>query len=238
MLSKKARGHNKSVFFRSFCMKIFLDTANRELIKKWLPTGLVDGVTTNPTLLSREGTNTKQVLLEICSMVNGPVSIEVIEKEPEAVYKQAKEIASFAKNVVVKIPCLVEYLPTINKLVNDGVKINATLVFTEVQALLLAKLGVTFISPFVGRWDDIGEHGVRIVENMMDIKHHYEFSSEILAASIRTVYHWKQVASVGVDIVTLPPAVLEQGIRHPLTDRGVELFDNDWKKLGKKSLFE
>lgn len=219
-------------------MKIFLDTANRDIIKKWLHTGLIDGVTTNPTLLSKEGTNTKQVLIDICSMVSGPVSIEVVEKDSDAVYKQAKEIASFAKNVVVKIPCLVEYFPVIHKLVKEGVKINATLVFTEVQALALAKLGVTFISPFIGRWDDIGKDGVTFVENIMEIKRHYEFSAEILAASIRTVNQWKRVAMVGVDIITLPPAVIEMGIKHPLTDRGVALFDSDWSKLGKKSLFE
>ena len=219
-------------------MKIFLDTANCDVIKKWVQTGLIDGVTTNPTLLSKEGTNTKQVLVDICSMVSGPVSIEVVEKDPDAVYKQAKEIASFAKNVVVKIPCLVEYFPVIHKLAKEGVKINATLVFTEVQALALAKLGVTFISPFIGRWDDIGKDGITFVENIMEIKRHYEFSAEILAASIRTVNQWKRVAMVGVDIITLPPAVIEMGIKHPLTDRGVALFDSDWSKLGKKNLFE
>ncbi len=219
-------------------MKIFLDTANREVIKKWLPTGLVDGVTTNPSLLSKEGASPKQVLLDICSMVPGPVSIEVVEKDPEAVYKQAKEIAAFAKNVVVKIPCVTEYLPVMHKLVQEGVKINATLVFTEVQALLMAKVGVTFISPFVGRWDDIGKDGIEIVEEMVELKRNYEFESEILAASIRSVLHWSRAAYVGADIVTLPAAVIEQGMKHPLTDRGVELFDADWKKLGRKSLFD
>ncbi len=219
-------------------MKIFLDTANRDVIKKWLPTGLVDGVTTNPSLLSKEGASPKQVLLDICAMVPGPVSIEVVEKDPEAVYKQAKEIAAFAKNVVVKIPCLQEYLPVMTKLVKEGVKINATLVFSDIQALLMAKIGVTYISPFVGRWDDIGEDGIEVVEDMIEIKRNYEFEAEILAASIRSVFHWRRVAYAGVDIVTLPANVIEQGIKHPLTDRGVELFDTDWKKLGRTSLFE
>ncbi len=219
-------------------MKIFLDTANRDVIKKWLPTGLIDGVTTNPSLLSKEGASPKQVLLDICAMVPGPVSIEVVEKDPEAVYRQAKEIAAFAKNVVVKIPCLQEYLPVMSKLVQEGVKINATLVFSDIQALLMAKIGVTYISPFVGRWDDIGEDGMEVVEDMIEIKRNYEFEAEILAASIRSVFHWRRAAYAGVDIVTLPPGVIEQGIKHPLTDRGVELFDNDWKKLGRKSLFE
>jgi transaldolase len=219
-------------------MKIFLDTANRDVIKKWLPSGLVDGVTTNPSLLSKEGASPKQVLLDICAMVPGAVSIEVVEKDPDAVYKQAKEIAAFAKNVVVKIPCLEQYLPVMHKLVKEGVKINATLVFSVVQALVMAKIGVTFISPFVGRWDDIGEEGVAILDDMVEVKRNYEFTSEILAASIRSVYHWRRAAFAGVDIVTLPPGVIEQGIKHPLTDRGVELFDNDWKKLGRKNLFE
>jgi transaldolase len=219
-------------------MKIFLDTASRDAIKKWLPTGLVDGVTTNPSLLSKEGSSPKDVLIDICSMVSGPVSIEVVEKAPEAVYKQACEISKFAPNVVVKIPCTVEYLPVIYKLGKEGVKINATLVFSEIQALLMAKLGVSFISPFIGRWDDIGQDGIAIINEIIEVKRQYDFSSEILAASIRTVYHWKAVAGMGVDIVTVPPKVLEQAIKHPLTDNGIALFDSDWQKVGKKNLFE
>jgi transaldolase len=219
-------------------MKIFLDTANRDVIKKWLPTGLIDGVTTNPSLLSKEGSSPKQVLMEICAMVPGDVSIEVVEKTPEAVYKQAKEIAAFAQNVVVKIPCLQEYVPVMHKLIQEGVKINATLVFSEIQALLMAKIGVTYISPFVGRWDDIGNDGIELVENMVEIKRNYEFEAEILAASIRPVLHWTRAALVGADIVTLPASVIEQGMKHPLTDKGVQLFDADWLKTGRKSLFE
>jgi len=217
-------------------MKIFLDTANRDVIKKWLPTGLVDGITTNPSHLSKEGSDTKQVLLDICSMVPGPVSIEVVEKSPDMVYAQAKQIAALAPNVVVKIPCLLEYLPVIKKLSAEKVKLNITLVFSEIQALVVSKLDVTYISPFVGRWDDIGQEGMELVENLVDIKNTYDFSSQILAASIRTVFQWRQSALAGADVVTLPPTVFEQGLKHPLTDRGVELFDNDWKKLGKVNL--
>ena len=155
-------------------VKVFLDTANREQIKRWLSFGIVDGVTTNPTLLSQEDSDTKKVLLDICGMVNGPVSIEVVEKTPDNVYKQAKEISKFAKNVVVKIPCIAEYFPVINKLVQEGIKINVTLVFSEVQALLVAKLGVTYISPFVGRWDDIGKDGIDLIEGIVKIKRNYE----------------------------------------------------------------
>jgi transaldolase len=219
-------------------VKIFLDTANRTLIEQWLPTGLVDGVTTNPTLLSKEGPDTKKVLLDICAMVPGHVSIEVVEKSPEDVYRQALEISKFAPNVVVKIPCSTMYLPVIRKLVKEGVKINVTLVFTALQSLIVAKLGVTYISPFIGRWDDIAIEGVDLVPTLVTLKKNYGFKSEILAASIRNILHWQKAAEAGADVVTLPPPLLEQALKHPLTERGIELFDNDWKKLGKKNLFD
>lgn len=217
-------------------MKLFLDTSNRDVIKKWLPTGLVDGITTNPSNLSKEGSDTKQVLMDICAMVPGPVSIEVVEKAPDAVYSQAKQIAALAPNVVVKIPCLPEYFPVMKKLVAEKIKLNITLVFSEIQALAVAKLGVAYISPFVGRWDDIGNEGIELISNLVEIKQTYDFESEILAASLRSVFHWKQAALAGADVATLPPATFEQGFKHPLTDKGVEIFDNDWKKLGKTSL--
>ncbi len=219
-------------------MKIFLDTANREIIKKWGPTGLIDGITTNPSLLSKEGDNPKKVLLDICSMIEGPVSIEVVEKEPEAVYKQAKEISMLAPNVVVKIPCVQEYLSVMHRLTQENIKINVTLVFSAVQTLLVAKLGVTYISPFLGRWDDIANQGVELIDELVTIKGNYDyFEAEILAASIRSVLHLKQVALAGADIATVPAPVLEQAFKHPLTDRGIEIFDNDWKKSGNKNLF-
>lgn len=214
-------------------MKVFLDTANREQIKKWVATGLVDGVTTNPTLLSKESSDTKKVLLDICSMVQGPVSIEAVEKEVSAVKKQAKAISKLAKNVVVKIPCIPEYFTVIHELIQDGVKINVTLVFTEIQALLVAKLGATFISPFAGRWDDIGQDGVKLVEDIVKIKQNYSFKSEVLAASIRNVYQWRRLACAGADIITVPVEVLEKAVKHPLSTQGFEQFDKDWKKLGK-----
>jgi len=219
-------------------MKIFLDTANRDLIKKWVGTGLVDGVTTNPSLLSKEGTNPKEVLLDICKMVEGDVSIEVVAKSPEDVYKQAHEIAKLASNVVVKIPCETQYLPVINKLSQEGVQLNITLVFSPLQALLVAKLGVKYISPFVGRWDDISTDGIGLIDEIVQLKANYDFESEILAASIRHLIHWKNAAMAGADIVTLPPTLIEQAMKHPLTDKGIELFDNDWKKVGKNSPLE
>ena len=219
-------------------MKIFLDTANRELIKKFLPTGLIDGITTNPTHLSKEGSDTKQVLRDICAMVQGPVSIEVVEKSPDAVLAQARQIAQFATNAVVKIPCAAEYFSVIKTAVQEGIKINVTLVFTPLQALFVSKLGVEMISPFLGRLDDIGVDGLTTLEEVIAIRDLYEFSSEILAASIRSVIQWQHITQMGADIITLPPAIFEQALKHPLTDRGMELFDADWKKLGKKGIFD
>jgi transaldolase len=217
-------------------MKIFLDTANRDLIKKWIPTGLVDGVTTNPSLLSKEGPNTKKVLIDICKMVNGDVSIEVVEKEAEKVYKQAIQISKVAKNVVVKIPFKQEYLPVIEKLVKEGVKINVTLIFSLIQALLVSKLGVQYISPFIGRWDDIDSDGTELLEKLMTMKFNYDFKSEILAASIRHPIHLQKAILLGVDVATIPPTMLDKVMNHPLTKEGIEKFDADWKSLGKKDL--
>ena len=219
-------------------MKLFLDTANRELIKKWIPTNLVDGVTTNPSLLSKEGNNPKEVLLDICKMVKGDVSIEVVKKEPEQVYKQAKEISALAKNVVVKIPFKFEYLPVISKLVQEKISINVTLIFSVIQATLVAKLGVRYISPFLGRWDDIDIPGLEQVEKMMLVKRNYNFKSEILAASIRNPIHMRKALFWGIDVITIPPTLLDKVMNHPLTKEGIEKFDADWKKLGKKDLFD
>lgn len=217
-------------------MKIFIDTANRDLIRQWAQTGILDGVTTNPSTLSKQGQDSKAVLLEICSLVAGDVSIEVVEKEPEAVYKQAREIAQLAPNVVVKIPFATEYLPVIARLAHEGIKLNITLVFSAIQVLLVAKLGVTYISPFVGRLDDIGGDGVGLVRDAVHIVQEYDFDSKILAASIRSVRHWHDIIAVGSDVITLPPAVLADAMHHPLTESGIAKFDKDWLSLGKKNL--
>jgi len=217
-------------------MKIFLDTADPQIIKQWIPTNLIDGVTTNPSHVSKQGGDVKKTLLEICSMVKGDVSIEVVEKKPEAVYKQAIEISQLAKNAVVKIPFAKEYLPVIDRLVKEGIKLNITLVFSVIQALLVAKLGVKYISPFIGRLDDIGVHGMDLIEDAAHIIDEYKYKSFILAASIRSISHWKEAAECGADIVTLPPKILDQAMVHPLTDIGIAMFDADWKKLGKQNL--
>lgn len=219
-------------------MKLFLDTANRELIKNWMPTGIIDGVTTNPSLLSKEDPNVKKILLDICNMVNGDVSIEVVEKDPERVYQQAIEISKLAKNVVVKIPFAQEYLPVISKLVKQGIKINVTLIFSLVQALLVAKLGVKYISPFIGRWDDIDIDGMNLISDLVIMKDNYGFESEILVASIRNVIHLQKSIIMGADIATIPPTLLDKVFRHPLTLQGIEQFDADWAKLGIDKLLD
>ncbi len=219
-------------------MKLFLDTAQRDVIKKWASTGLIDGVTTNPSLLSKEGGNIKEVLKDICQMLpKGDVSIEVVEKDPEKVYAQALKIAQFADNVVVKIPFDENYLEIINRLVNKKVKLNITLIFTPLQALMVAKLGVTYISPFIGRWNDISVDGSQILEEIIYTIKHYNLSSQILAASLRTLADWQQSIKVGADVATVPPALLAKAMHHPLTTKGIELFDHDWKQLGNINFF-
>ncbi|HBS48296.1 TPA: fructose-6-phosphate aldolase [Candidatus Dependentiae bacterium] len=219
-------------------MKLFLDTADRQLIKKWVATGVVDGVTTNPTLLSKEGNDCKKVLLDICSMVSGDVSIEVVKKTPQDVYKQALEISKLADNVVVKIPFHQDYLPVIAKLVQEGVEINVTLIFSLLQSLLVAKLGVKYISPFVGRWDDIDINGITLIGEMREMFDNYGFDSLILAASLRHLMHWHDAALAGADIATIPPKLLEQVMNHPLTEKGIAMFDADWQKLNKAELLD
>lgn len=219
-------------------MKLFLDTANRELIKDWVSTGVIDGITTNPSLLSKEDIDVKKVLLDICSIVSGDVSIEVVEKEPERVYEQALQINKLAENVVVKIPFAREYLSVISKLVKEGIKINVTLIFSVVQALLVAKLGVKYISPFIGRWDDIDVDGITLIRDLMIMKKNYGFESEILVASIRNVIHLQKSIMLGADIATIPPTLLDKLFKHPLTLQGIEKFDADWNKLGCKNLLD
>lgn len=219
-------------------MKLFLDTADPVAIAYWVKMGIVDGVTTNPTHLSQQGKETKKVLLDICSMVEGDVSIEVVEKSPDDVYRQALEISRLAPNVVVKIPFAKEYLSVIKRLADEGIKLNITLIFSALQALLVAKLNVTYISPFLGRLDDIGVNGMDLLHEIIALKETYGFDSQVLAASIRSLAHWKESVLAGADVVTLPVKVLEQAMVHPLTEQGIEKFDADWKKLGKKALLD
>jgi transaldolase len=220
------------------CMKIFLDTADRKQIEKFLPTGLIEGVTTNPSLLSKENpSSVREVIVDICKMIpDGEVSVEIVQESPDDIYTEALEIAAIHENVIVKIPFHRDYLSIIHRLSEEAVDINVTLVFSALQALMVANLDVTYISPFVGRLDDIGGNGVGLIEDIADMIETYEFDSEVLAASIRSVDHWKKVLEAGADVVTLPPAILEKAMEHPLTTKGIEMFSSDWKKLGKKTL--
>ncbi|MGB8367471.1 MAG: transaldolase family protein [Candidatus Babeliales bacterium] len=216
-------------------MKLFLDTADIEVIKKWAKTGIIDGVTTNPSHLSKEKIDPKKRILEICSLLpTGEISVEVTEKEPQAVYKQAKRIAQLAENILVKIPCHKDYYAVIKQLVDEGVKLNITLVFSLIQGVMMSKLGVFYISPFIGRWDDIDVNGVHILQEMRQVIYQYGFDTGILAASLRHVRHLHDALMVGADAATVPSAVLEQALEHPLTDRGIAKFDADWQKLGIK----
>ncbi|MDP3889093.1 MAG: transaldolase family protein, partial [bacterium] len=193
------------------------------------------GVTTNPTHLSKEGGDPKKLALEICSVMSqGEVSVEITEQDPEKVYQQAKEIAKLAKNVVVKIPCHAQYYFIIKRLVDEGIPLNITLVFTLLQALMMSKLGVRYVSPFVGRWDDIDVDGVQIIHEMRQMMYRYGFKTGLLAASLRHVRHFHLAVMVGADVATVPVDVFEKAITHPLTDSGIEKFNVDWQKLGIK----
>jgi transaldolase len=213
-------------------MKIFLDTADYNALSYWAESGLIDGVTTNPSNVSKEGKNPKEQVLAICSLFpQGIVSVEVVETEPAAVYKQAREIFDLADNIAVKIPCHKQYYAVIKKLVNEGVRLNITLVFSLIQGLMMSKLGVDYISPFVGRLDDNGGDGIALVMQLRDMIDRYAFSTQLLAASIRNSNHFENVIIAGADIITVPVDLFEQSIVHPLTDAGMEQFLKDWKKL-------
>jgi transaldolase len=214
-------------------MKLYLDTANIKAIKEWAERGILDGVTTNPSHLSKEGKDPVAQVKAIAKLLpKGKISVEITEKKPEAVYKQAKAIAKLGRNIVVKVPCVAEYYPVIAKLVKEGVSLNITLVFSVIQSLMMAKLGVDYISPFIGRWDDIDAEGVDILYNCRHMLDEYGYQTELLAASIRGVRHLHEAIMAGADIATVPIEVLEKATKHVLTEQGIEKFDADWKKLG------
>lgn len=213
-------------------MKIFLDTANTELIEKWAHTGVIDGVTTNPTLLSKEGKDPVEQILAICDILpSGVISVEVVETEPEKVYLQARKIAALCDNVIVKVPCHPHYYSVIKQLVEEGIILNITLVFSLTQGLMMAKLGAQYISPFIGRLDDIHCDGIALIKELRRMLDWYGFDTELLAASIRDTSHVEQVIMAGADIATVPVEIFEKAIMHPLTDKGMAQFLADWKKL-------
>jgi transaldolase len=213
-------------------MKFFIDTANIEEIKKANALGLLDGVTTNPSLVSRENREFKGLIQEICSIVEGPVNAEVVSTGSEGMIAEAKDLAKLAKNIVVKIPLISEGLKAVKALSGEGIKTNVTLCFSPVQALMVAKAGAAYISPFVGRLDDISERGMDLVEQIVTIYENYGYDTEVIVASIRNPVHVLDAALMGADIATIPYKVMEQLINHPLTTIGLEKFLADWKKMG------
>ncbi len=216
-------------------MKIFLDTADIQAIKQWKSTCLIDGVTTNPTHVSKAAGDPRTLVKEISKLLSrGVVSVEITEKDPDAVYAQAQAISKIAKNIIVKIPCHIDYYDIIAQLVRDKIPLNITLLFSLTQALCMAKLGVQYISPFVGRLDDIQEDGVGLLYDIRHMLDTYSFKTKLLAASIRGVDHFHAAIMAGVDAITLPLDVFEKSVHHILTDQGMKKFDADWKKLGVK----
>ncbi|MFH1398280.1 MAG: fructose-6-phosphate aldolase [Candidatus Omnitrophota bacterium] len=214
-------------------MKIFIDTASIKEIKEAASLGLIDGVTTNPTLVARENRPAKELLKEICSLIAGPVSAEVISQESSAMVEEALGLVKIAGNIVVKIPLIKEGLKAVKILSKEGIKTNVTLCFSPSQALLAAKAGADYVSPFIGRLDDISQRGMDLIVDIKQIYSNYNFKTEIIVASIRNPMHVADAAKIGADIVTCPFAVIEQLIRHPLTDIGVQKFSEDYKKIPK-----
>ncbi|MEA2998818.1 MAG: transaldolase [Sphingomonadales bacterium] len=214
-------------------MKFFVDTADTAEIRDLAETGLLDGVTTNPSLVHKAGRNFLEVVKEIASLVDGPVSAEVVATDQAGMLREAEVLRKIADNVTVKVPLTVDGLKTCKALTGEGTMVNVTLCFTANQALLAAKAGATFISPFVGRHDDTGFDGMQIISEIRQIYDNYDFGTQILVASVRHPIHVLQSALIGADVMTAPPAVIRQLFKHPLTDRGLEAFLADWEKTGQ-----
>lgn len=219
-------------------MKIFVDTADLDEIKELASWGIIDGVTTNPTLVAKSGRNFNQIIEEIFKIVDGPISLEVVSKDSEGMVKEAKQLVSkvkekYRKNVTIKIPMTSEGLKAVKKLKKEKIKTNVTLVFSANQALLAAKAGASFVSPFIGRLDDIGQEGMQIVEEIMEIYYNYDIETEVIVASIRHPIHVIDAARLGADIATVPPDVIRKMVKHSLTDVGIKKFLDDWEKVEK-----
>ncbi|MEJ7641233.1 MAG: fructose-6-phosphate aldolase [Candidatus Nitrosocosmicus sp.] len=214
-------------------MKIFLDTANFESIQKYLELGIVDGITTNPSLLFKENSDPIDAMKKIVKLVDGPVSLEVVATDFDEIMDESLKLASYGDNVVVKIPMTADGLKAVNVLTKKNIKTNVTLIFSANQALLASKAGATYVSPFIGRLDDIGHDGLSLISDIVQIFSGYEFSTQVLVASIRHPIHVIESAKLGADVVTLPPEILQKMIHHTLTDKGLDIFLNDWEKLKK-----
>lgn len=214
-------------------MKFFIDTANIAEIKEANDMGMVDGVTTNPSLIAKEGRDLETVLKEICDIVDGPVSGEVIALDTEGMVKEGRQLAAIHKNMVIKIPMTVDGMKAVRILSREGIKTNVTLIFSPLQALMAAKAGASYVSPFVGRLDDISQEGMVLVEQIIEIYDNYGYETEIIVASIRNPLHVLDSALVGADIATIPFNVLSKLAAHPLTDKGIKAFLDDWNKMKK-----
>lgn len=215
-------------------MKFFIDTAQVDEIKRAMELGVLDGVTTNPTLISKTGRGFKEVVVEICNLVPGPVSVELVSLEAEGMIREARELAKIASNIVVKIPITEEGLKAISILSQEGIEVNTTLIFNPLQALMAAKAGAAYVSPFVGRLDDISTPGMNLVGDIVQIFENYIIETEIIVASIRHPIHVVEAAKIGADIVTIPFAVISRLLKHPLTDIGIERFLADWEEVPDK----
>jgi transaldolase len=215
-------------------MKIFIDTANIEQIKEVNSWGILDGVTTNPSLVARENKDFSVLVKEICAVVDGPISVEAVNITATEIVPEARKIAAGNKNIVVKIPMTEEGLKATKILASEGIKVNMTLIFSANQALLAAKAGARYVSPFVGRLDDIGQNGMDLIAEIMDILENYEFDCEVIVASVRDPIHVTEAARLGAHVATIPYDVLKKMFKHPLTDSGIEKFLKDWEKVSKK----
>lgn len=215
-------------------MKFYLDTASLQSIRKYNQMGLVDGITTNPSLVAKEQGDFEDIITAICKEVNGPVSAEVVGTEHDAIVDEAKHLSSLAPNVVVKIPMIPEGLRATKTVSKMGIPVNVTLIFSASQGMLAAKAGASYLSPFIGRLDDIGQRGMQVIEDLVTIKRNYRLKSEVLVASIRNPPHVVEAAKLGADIATMPPEVMEKMMQHPLTDIGLRKFLDDWSKTKKE----
>ena len=217
-------------------MKFFIDTADISEIEKLVPSGLIDGVTTNPSLIAKNGNDMAQTIKTICSLVSGPVSAEVTATDYDKMLAEGEYLASLAKNVAVKVPLTPSGLQTCKSLRKKDIMVNVTLCFSSAQALLAAKVGASFISPFVGRLDDIGEKGMDLISDIVIMYENYGYETEVLVASIRSTQHLMDAAIIGAHVATLPPKVIHELYKHPLTDKGLKAFLDDWEKTGQQIL--
>jgi transaldolase len=215
-------------------MKFFLDTANVKEIQEAASWGLLDGVTTNPSLVAKEGRSFKEMLVEICNIVDGPISAEVVGLEADAMVKEGKELAKIHKNIVVKVPLIAEGLKATKRLAAEGIKVNVTLCFSPTQALLAAKAGAWCVSPFIGRLDDISSNGMELIRQILTIYRNYDFKTQVLVASVRHPQHVVEAALAGGHICTMPFSIFQQMVKHPLTDSGLKKFLADWEAQAKK----